>query len=398
MTTIGLRAAFAVALLLVPGMATRAQYAAFEPKGSFAVEVSLENSPLPRLPIYRNAITSLAVVGDHVIGGTSASGGKSPFVFAVSLARRRLEQMRDLAEVVPGQRAIVSGFGRQDDGALCAGTLPERVGDDGHLIELRLAADALTMRDLGVPAPGEGVFAVTVANGHVYGITHPSGRFFSYRLQDRAIRVFPETAPSPEELGELQPFVLEPADYLSRRLAVDGQGRVWGSRPVNRLFRFDPATDRIEILKEALPAAWSKQALGRVDSWARGPDGMLYGGSAADGQLFRVDPTNGAVTNLGKPIGLPRMKGLAFAADGLLYGVAGGPPGYTRLFTYDLRGHGFRDLGIARFRMLEPGMEKDIPWRAFNVGTVAASEDGSWVVLGEEEALSQLLAFPVRAR
>ena len=40
------------------------EYTFFTPPGSFTVEVSLENSPYLRLPIYRNAITSLEVVGD----------------------------------------------------------------------------------------------------------------------------------------------------------------------------------------------------------------------------------------------------------------------------------------------------------------------------------------------
>jgi hypothetical protein len=45
----------------------QAEYTFFTPPGSFTVEISLENSPYARLPIYRNAITSLEVVGDYYI-------------------------------------------------------------------------------------------------------------------------------------------------------------------------------------------------------------------------------------------------------------------------------------------------------------------------------------------
>ena len=389
----------AVAALAL-AVSVSAQYTWFAPDGSFAVEVSLENSPYLRLPMNRNAITSLAIVGDHAIGGTTARPGLSPFVFAVSLASRRLERLRDLAEVVPGQRAIPTGFSRAADGRLIAGTLPDTRGASGHLIAVgvRQGGSPLEISDLGIPVPGEGVFAVTVdaKRGVLYGVTHPSGRFFSKRLGGGGVTVLPGAEPSPAEVADLHGFVLEPEDYLSRRLAIDALGRVYGSKPINRLFRFDPEAARVEVLEAELPEGWGRRALGRVDSWATAPDGTLYGGSAADGQLFRLDPTSGRVTNLGKPTGMPRLPGLAFAADGRLYGAAGGGPGYTHLFRYDPRSGGYEDLGNPRFRMLEPGMEQAIPWRAFQIGSVAASEDGRWIALGEDEALSQLLVFPVR--
>ena len=397
------RRAAVLALAAVLGAVphTQAQYTWltwFNPEGSFAAEVSLENSPYLRLPMYRNAITSLAITEGHVIGGTSARDGMSPFLFAVSLQSRRLEAIRDLAEAVPGQRALVSGFSRTAEGALVAGTLPSKEGGDGHLIAVQRRGATLEVRDLGVPVPGEGVFAVSVdaARGVVYGISHPSGRFFVWRLSGAAATVFSETAPTAQQAQDLRGFVLRPEDYLSRRLALDAQGRVYGSAPPDRLFRFDPAAARVEMLLEPLPEGWGRRALGRVDAWAVTADGILYGGNAADGQLFSLDPATGAVTNLGKPTGMPGLRGLAVGKDGALYGVAGGAPGYSHLFRYDPRTRGFRDLGNPRFRMHEPGMEQPIPWRAFRIGSIAASEDGGFIALGEDEALSQLLVFPVR--
>jgi hypothetical protein len=391
-----------VAVVAILGAATdsSAQYTWFAPEGSFAAEVSLENSPYLRLPMYRNAITSLAIADGDVIGGTSARDGESPFLFAVSLQSRRMEAIRDLAEVVPGQRAIVSGFARGGDGALVAGTLPTKAGGDGHLITVQRRGLVLEIRDLGVPVAGEGVFAVAVdaTRGVVYGISHPSGRFFVRPLSGGAVTVFGETAPTAQQTRDLHGFVLKPEDYLSRRLALDGQGRVYGSAPPDRLFRFDPVAARVEMLQELLPEGWGRKSLGRVDAWAVTADGTLYGGNAADGQLFSLDPTTGAVTNLGKPTGMPGLRGLAVGKDGALYGVAGGTPGYSHLFRYDPRTRGFRDLGNPRFRMHEPGMEMPIPWRAFRIGSVAASEDGGFIALGEDEALSQLLVFEVRRR
>ncbi len=383
-------------VLLAIAVAVQGEYVFFTPKGSFAVEVSLENSALPRLPIYRNAITSLEVAGAFAVGGTSSRPGLSPYLFAVSLSTRKLEFVRDLGEVVPGQRAIQSGFGRGQGGVLFTGTMPDQAGGSGHLLQVRVGKDGIEAVDLGTPIRGEGVFALTASREReeLYGIAYPSGRFFVHELRTSRTEVFEETVPSRKQLELLGNYALAPGDFLTRRLVVDRQGRVFGSMPVNRLFRFDPVSRRVGMISDELPEVWGRRPLGRVDAWAEGSDGMLYGGNAGDGQLFRLDPNTGQVTNLGKPIMMPRIKGLAFALDGTLYGVAGGEPGYTHLFRYNPADRGFVDLGNPRFTMTEPGIEQGIAWRGFQIGSLAASEDGKWIVLGEEEALSQLMVFP----
>lgn len=392
--------------ILLPGLVVvvltgvlLARYEFFTPDGSFAIEISLENSSHVRLPMCRNAITSLAVVGDMIIGGTSAESGLSPFIFAASLSERRLKTVVDLETVVPGQTAVRSGFGRAEDGTLLAGTIPQKTGDSGHLIRIRASSSGLEITDLGAPVPQDGVFALAfdAERQVIYGICYPSGNFFTYQIEDGATKVFDETALSRRTLGFLHSYSLEAEDCLSRALVIDREGRVYGSQPVNKLFRFDPAKESFELLEDSLPEVWGRAPMGRVDAWAASSDGLLYGGNAADGQLFRLDPGSGKVVNLGKPIMMPRLKALAFADNGLLYGVAGGTPGYAHLFTYDPNRSGFRDLGNPRFIMTAPGIEQGIFWRGFQIATMVVSEDGKHVVLGEDEALSQLMVFPVEA-
>jgi hypothetical protein len=386
-------------LAVLAAVGARAERTAgfFAPIGSYTVEISLDNSPYLRLPPGRNAVTSLAVVGDHALGGTSARAGLSPFLFAVSLAERKLVSILDLGTVVAGQRSILSGFGRGEGGALFAGTMPQKEGEAGHLIRVTIGETGLRATDLGTPVAGEGVFALTAdaRRQTLYGISHPSGKFFSFRLADRVARVYDSTSPDEAALVAYFQLALTPADYLSRSLVVDGEGRVYGSQPVNRVFRFDPRTRQIELLPDELPAVWDRRVLGRVDSWALGPDGFIYGGNAGDGQLFRLDPARGRIVNLGKPVMMPRLKGLAFARDGKLYGIAGGAPGYSHLFRYDPE-NGFLDLGNPRFEMVGEDLPPGILWRGFQIATLAASEDGRFVVMGDEEALSQLMVFPVR--
>jgi hypothetical protein len=210
--------------------------------------------------------------------------------------------------------------------------------------------------------------------------------------------VFTETAPSDRTVGYLHHYGLEAEDFLSRALVVDQQGRVYGSQPGGKVFRFEPDTEQFEILQDPLPEVWGRATLARVDSWAVSAEGLLFGGNAADGQLFKIDPGRGSLTNLGKPIMMPRLKALAFAGDGKLYGIAGGKPGYAHLFSYEPEGKGFHDLGNPRFTMVAPGMEQWIFWRGFQIATMAVSEDGRYVVMGEEEALSQLMVFSVEVK
>jgi hypothetical protein len=370
----------------------------FAPPGSFTVELSLESSPYLRLPLDRNAVTSLVVSGDYAVGGTTATNGRSPFLFAVSLSRKKLEGILDLEEVVPGQRAVVSGFGRGRDGVLFAGTMSQPgAAAGGHLLRVALGERGLRAIDLGTPVPGEGIFALAAdpARDVVYGLSHPSGKFWSVEIASRRTKVWGETVPDERMLFTYYQFALQPADYLSRRLIVDASGRVYGSRPMNKLFRFDPATQRIEVMPGELPGHSDRRVLGRADAWAVGPDGRIYGGNAGEGQLFRLDPATGAVVNLGKPTLLPRMKGMAFGRNGTLYGIAGGAPGYSRVFQYD-PGGGFTDLGIARFEMVGEQMPRGIFWRGFQLVSLAASEDGRYVVMGDDEALSQLMVFEVQ--
>lgn len=71
--------------------------------------------------------------------------------------------------------------------------------------------------------------------------------------------------------------------------------------------------------------------------------------------------------------GLP---GLAIGANGKLYGIAGRPPGYAHLFSYEPNGEGFRYYGNPRFPMVAPGIEQGIKWRANNIGALTSSKDG----------------------
>ena len=378
------------------------QYKFFNPKESFAIEASLPNTELIRMPMYRNAITSLEVDGDHILGGTSAKAGLTPFIFTASLQNQSMVHLFDINEKIKGQRAIVTGFNKGRDGIFYAGTMANEKSDgspgSGHLIQVKLDKQGnLNIEDLGSPIPGESIFSLLGnANGTLlYGITYPSGIFYSYNIKTQEVKEYRDLIPTEEDFIILKSQAILPESYLGKALVEDNQGFIYGSLPINKIFAFNPKNESFEILNSEMPEVWGRRALGQIESWTKAADGTIYGGNAGDGQLFTLDPITRKIKNLGKPIMMNRLRGLTFAKDGKLYGIAGGSPGYAHLFSYDGESEGYLDLGNPEFKMVAPGIEQGILWRGFQLGTITSSEDGKYVIMGEDEDLSQLLVFAV---
>lgn len=385
--------------ICIPGQ-LQAQYTFFNPEGAFSIEVSLSNTDLKRLPIYRNSIASLAIVEDHIIGGTSAVEGKTPFVFCASLSKQRVTFLYDLEEIIAGQQKIPTGFCKGLNGELYAGTIANEIDSKiqagGHLFQTTVDDNGVVhIKDLGIPVPGEGILALTINAGKsmLFGITHPSGLFITYNLETGVTKQYEEISPSEEDLNVMKKYALSPMDFLCKALIADDQGNIYGSTLVNRLFYFNPDEETFHILEDNLPEVWGRRSMGAVESWTKSENGLLYGGNAGDGQLFELNPKTKRVKNLGKPIMMNRLRGLTSAKDGKIYGIAGATPGYAHLFSYDEK-TGFVDLGNPEFEMKAPGIEQGILWRGFQLGSIVSSDDGRYIVLGEDESLSQLLVFP----
>jgi hypothetical protein len=376
---------------------TQAQYTFFTPGESFAIEVSLPNTGLKRLPIHRNSISSLIVRGDNIIGGTSAIEGLSPYIFTASLKKKQLLETLDLNEIIPGQRAIITGFCPLDNDYLFAGTLANKTSNgsagNGHLLKLSVNGNgSISVTDLGIPIPGEGIMSLTSdpQTNSLYGVSYPSGLFFRYSIESKETKTYNDIIVTDKQIETLKEYDLMPDNYLCKSLII-ADGQVFGSAPVNRIFCFNTKNESFEILKD-IPEVWGRRTLGQIESWTRSGNGKIYGGNAGDGQLFELDPLTKELRNLGKPIGMNRLRGLTYGSDGKLYGIAGSKPGYTHLFSYCSK-EGFTDLGNPEFEMVAPGIEQGILWRGFQLGTIASSEDGRYIIMGEDESLSQLLIF-----
>ena len=376
-----------------------AQFTFFNPEGAFAIEVSLPNTDLKRLPINRNSISSLAVIGDNIIGGTTASEGLTPFIFVASLKDRKVINILELDKIIKGQQRVSTGFSRGKGNVLFAGTIANQNRDrssiGGHLLQVLVGENArVEVKDLGIPVPGEGILTLTVnaSKTKLYGISYPSGKFFVYNIESGKTKSFKDIIHSESNLKH---YALQPDDYLCRALIEADNGMIYGSAPINRLFYFDPKNEKFTFFEDYIPKVWGRKPMGSVEAWAKSKDGKIYGGNAGDGQLFVLDPITNKIKNLGKPIMMNRLRGLTFGADGKLYGLAGATPGYAHLFSYD-EVNGFIDLGNPEFEMRAPGIEQGINWRGFQLQTIVTSEDGKYIIMGEDESLSQLLVFPVK--
>jgi hypothetical protein len=187
---------------------------------------------------------------------------------------------------------------------------------------------------------------------------------------------------------------LGPKQYLCSALIADEQGLIYGSAPINRLFFFNPKDKSFTFLEKPIPAVWGRETMGAIESWTKSREGLLYAGVSGDGQLLEINPSTKKIKNLGKPIMMNRLRGLTYAADEKIYGIAGSAPGYAHLFSYDPI-EGFKDLGNPEFKMIAPGIEQGINWRGFQLSTISSSPDGKYIIIGEDESLSQLLVFPI---
>jgi hypothetical protein len=224
-----------VAALLVTAIAAQAEYTFFE--RGYTIEVSLANAKegMVRLPINRNRITALAVKDNMVIGGTTADAGLSPFLFAASMSDSLMKVAYDLENAIPGQCAVAAGFIKCGKGNMFAGTISDEENGSGHLIKVDFDGSAFSVTDLGTPVPGEGVYCLAIDKNAniIYGLSFPSGKFFSHDLASGTVKVFEESMGTKRDRAPSHYLHLTPDQVVSREIVVTNDGRVIGSMPYN---------------------------------------------------------------------------------------------------------------------------------------------------------------------
>jgi hypothetical protein len=235
--------------------------------------------------------------------------------------------------------------------------------------------------DLGIPVPGEGVYTMAVDPlGRAYGVSYPGGQVWtSVNGKFEVLGRIAERRP-PGEKFEHDLNLGRSIAVLHNTAYVSGEnGAIWRA--------LGPILERTGL---TAPTVKGREPYNRVDAWAEGPEGIVYG-ATSDGYLFRMQ--GGKIENLGKPLNQYRIRGLVYAPNGLLYGVGGDDDEMARLFSYDPKRGVYDMLG-----MIDVSRRPYYAWQAYRVDAMAVGPDGT-VYIGQAERKSRLyLYYPEQRR
>jgi len=338
-------------------------------------------APVDVIPDGESGITSLTVAPNGYLYG--ATSGSHAHLFVLIPLHGYVQPLG----VIPGATSVRHAVVVSASGDVYIGTSP-----DGHLLKYTphdefdqsiQIGKPLPVMDLGQPVAGENIFALTIdrkANA-IYGLTSPNAHFFEYSIASGKFTDFGVVA---KNIPEGEKF--EHDKIMSRTLIVDREGNVFSSGENGSFFRFDPKAQKLEKLSIQAPAVPGREPWTRVDAFLPDPSGAIYGGTS-DGYLFRLDPENLTVTNLGKPLNQYRIDGLVRASDGKLYGVGGDKEEMARLFSYDPSTGAYHVMGF-----IDVDRRPYYVWQAYGVGAMAIGNRGT-IYIGENERISKLYLF-----
>lgn len=335
--------------------------------------------PLDAIPDGESGITSLTVAPNGDLYG--ATSGTRAHLFVLNPRHGYVQPLG----VIPGATSVthavaVSAAGDVYIGTSPGGSLLKYTPEPPRQIQI---GKPLPVTDLGQPLAGESIFTLTIDRDAnvIYGLTSPHAHFFEY---DMAAGKFFDRGVVAEKIPEGEKF--EKDKMMSRMLALDSNGRVFASGENGVFFRFDPRTQKLEKLRIQAPAIPGREPWTRVDAFLADPTGVIYGGTS-DGYLFRLNPENLTLANLGKPLMGYGINGLVRAPGGKLYGVGGNKNEMARLFSYDPATAAYDLLGF-----VDVNHRPYYTWQAYIVGTMAADAYGT-VYIGEDERISKLYLF-----
>jgi hypothetical protein len=337
--------------------------------------------PVDVIPSDESAVHALATAPDGTLYG--ATSGKRSHLFMMSPVHGYVVPLGFLKGVSAVQRSIVVA----QNGDVYIGTSP-----DGHLLKYTPGSrrhehiridEAVETTDLGAPVAGESIYALAIdrGRGRIFGLTYPNGSFFSYDIGPGKFAVAGKVA---ERRIPGEKF--ENEKNIGRAIAVDADGNAYTSGERARLFRFRWNGMILDKLTATAPTVLGREPYNRVDAWAAAPGGILYGGTS-DGYLFRFDPNQELVQNLGKPLNQYRIRGLVQSQNGKLYGVGGDDDEMARLFSYDPSRGAYEMLG-----MVDVNRRPYYSWQAYVIDAMALGPEGT-VYLGQSERKSKLYLY-----
>jgi len=374
------------------------------------------------VPENSSAITSLLTASDGNIYG--ATSGETAYLF---IFQPSINKVRHLGRI-PGEEAVHHALAEGGDGSIYLGTglsmfkpielskggywedIAESLWQDirgyfsaypgGHLFRYRPEQSNANVKlpdmdaeveDLGIPLAHNSIYALCASpsGNELYGITYPDGHFFLYSIGENSF----------QDLGPIDRDVVfhGPERWwrsLPRALIGDDEGRVFTSSTGGELVYYSPQNGEIVSTGLKIPGNYYPAQFYTdytvVEYFAKHPDGTVYGGTS-DGYLFRLDPAEMILTNLGKPRAERRLRCLAVGKDGSVYMVAGERPQTSpvpcKFYRFDPETGGFQDFGL-----LIADRSPFYYRRGYQFDSMTTGLDGT-IYLGESERGSSLFLF-----
>ncbi|WP_146397680.1 hypothetical protein [Pseudobythopirellula maris] len=255
--------------------------------------------------------------------------------------------------------------------------------------EVYLPGDETPVRDLGVVAPRNSVYALTYnpVNKKLYGLTYPDALFF-------------EVDP---EAGQIK--VIGP---LLSRFVYSGPERTWRSVPRSLLClengdiltsgddglisRFSIESGEWTATEMRIPGEYWESAnyygYPVVEQLHPASPGDPVWGTTSDGFVFELRMAQGEIRNHGKPRVPRRVRASSLAADGELYMICGQIDEPCKLLSFDTRRH----KGYKNWSYLSVDRSPYYAKRAYQFDAMTVGADGT-VFIGESDRRGKLFLF-----
>jgi len=351
--------------------------------------------PVDVIPSDQSAIRALTVAPDGTLFG--ATSGEHSHLFLLDPRHGYVEPLGRLADAKTVYHSLV--VDERGDVYIGTALAVDNNGEGydhyagGHLLKyvpardksrkgIRIEQDCPVV-DLAIPVKGQGIYTLAIdrSRGMIYGLTYPDGEFFRYEIKPGVVKTYGRVAAN---LIPGEKFEYEKA--IGRAVALDQDGNVFTSGEGGRFYRFNIKTQQLERLEIGLPSVPGREVYNRVDAWTADADGNLYGGTS-DGYLFRLNPANLTVVNLGKPLNQYRIRGLVLAHNGKLYGIGGADDEMARLFSYDPASGLYELLG-----MIDVNHRPYYSWQGYVFDSMVVGLGGT-VYMGQAERKSKLYLY-----
>ncbi len=191
----------------------------------------------------------------------------------------------------------------------------------------------------GIPVPRESMYGGMLGNDprFYYFLGYMRGHFYRLDLETNEVK----------DYGKV-------SEFSSCRLVKDREGRLYGSSYTGGVWRYDPATERIENAKARFTSPNGTKHRRQFIFAVHSPRNTIFMVDNMDGELLELDPETLEATNHG-PIHLPEQRpvnpygigGLAADDDFVLY---------YGLKTYD----GYSPIRLVRWDVLNGGAPENL--------------------------------------